>query len=244
MSFMNNIWFNYHSSSQDRAKGHQPISPDRQNWPDSWKMINYKKYSRLPKIKLPELAEIGISLEEVLKKRESSQNFSGGPIPLSTISGLLAKAAGEVIRDKTRPYPSAGKRYPVEIYLFNFSGTEEWPEGIYHYNFKNHSLDVLWKKKFSKEEKSLMFGVPWANRGSAIIVLTGVFERMIQMFGERGYRYTLLEAGHLAQNLSLAACGSSLSHSIVGDTNDALLEELIDIDSESESVLETLILGA
>ena len=39
---------------------------------------------------------------------------------------------------------------------------------------------------------------------SLVIFITGLFERSIVKYGERGYRFVLLEAGHVAQNLGCA----------------------------------------
>ena len=60
---------------------------------------------------------------------------------------------------------------------------------------------------------------------------------------ERGYRYALLEAGHIAQNFILVAEALGLSTCPYGGSYDKAIEELLHIDGTTESVVYTLLLG-
>jgi len=46
-------------------------------------------------------------------------------------------------------YPSAGARYPLEIYVVILN-SKEIPEGIYHYNVKWNTLELLEKGDFKQ----------------------------------------------------------------------------------------------
>lgn len=243
MTFTNNIWLDYHRSSQDKSKWQPDITHDEAEWPTSWKKIHFKEYTRLPKIPLPTIDPLNRPLSSVLENRKSARDFSSNPINLDKISNLLYWSCGQRDGSRSRFYPSAGKRYPVEIYLINLVYSEDWPEGLFHYNFQDHNLEILWKKSFSREEKSSMFGFPWASQAPVVILMTGVFDRSVERYGERGYRFSLIEAGHIGQNILLATTSLGLSSCAVGDVNDDFFEKLIDLDTAKESLIHTIVIG-
>ena len=73
--------------------------------------------------------------------------------------------------------------------------------------------------------------------------MTAVFQRTQMKYAERGYRYVLLEAGHIGQNICLVANAVGLASCPIVGTYDAALERLIDIDGVTESVVYALGLG-
>jgi SagB-type dehydrogenase family enzyme len=73
--------------------------------------------------------------------------------------------------------------------------------------------------------------------------MTDVFWRNQNKYGERGYRYILLEAGHIGQNIYLVSEALGLKCCALGGTRDENLEELVDIDGVTESVVYALAVG-
>ena len=73
--------------------------------------------------------------------------------------------------------------------------------------------------------------------------MTSQFERTQMKYGERGYRYILLEAGHIGQNICLVSETLGLKCCALGGTMDKNLEELLDIDGETESVVYGFAIG-
>ena len=73
--------------------------------------------------------------------------------------------------------------------------------------------------------------------------ISGVFWRSRFKYGLRGYRFVLLEAGHAAQNLLLAATALGLASVPVGGFYDRELERLLQVDGVNESALYALSLG-
>src|SRR5207245_817573 len=82
-----------------------------------------------------------------------------------------------------------------------------------------------------------------ADAGAAILVVSAVFWRSRCKYGLRGYRFALLEAGHLVQNVVLAAAELGLPALPVGGFFDRRLDELIGADGLEESVLYAVALG-
>ncbi|HEY4525399.1 MAG TPA: SagB/ThcOx family dehydrogenase [Candidatus Paceibacterota bacterium] len=237
----------FHASSKDlNDKGRVYIPQDASAWPDEWKTTYYKSYARSPKIQLEKPRALGMTLDDILKKRISTRSFAGTPVDLKALSGLLFHSCGISNGENHewgRMYPSGGARFPIEIYPIVFVGGKDIPAGLYHYNVKEHALDVLWKRAFSKKEIDEMFVYPWVEHASFAIIMTAVFGRNQMKYGERGYRYVLLEAGHMSENVYLAATALGVGCCAMGGTQDKQIERLLDIDGITESVIHSLVLG-
>lgn len=243
MEFQNSIWLDYHNSSKDKSKGHIPIPFNDNEWPEDWKKTHYKIYERLPKLELPKPNKITFDVTEVLKKRRSIRDFSETSLSKQELSNLFYWACGEGVGEGHRVYPSGGGRFPVELYVVNLAAQADFGAGVYHYNFKEHNFDILWKKDFSKEERAAMFGYPWAKKSSIVILMTGVFNRTINKYGERGYRFVLLEAGHIGQNLSLVSTALGLGSCALGGVNEEYFEDLLDLEKDEESLVYSMVIG-
>lgn len=64
-------------------------------------------------------------------------------------------------------------------------------------------------------------------RAAAVMVLSGVYERMTTKYGERGIRYVHMEAGHAAQNVYLQAVSLGLSTVVIGAFRDEEVKSLL-----------------
>ena len=236
----------FHQSSKDRARGHRPIAADSREWPKEWHTTYYKTYPRLPKIALPDTAPAA-DFFDLIRKRKSRRDFSQAPLSLERFSSLLRYSCGIVgtLEDgrPKRAHPSGGARFPLEIYPLVFRGSEHVPAGAYHYNCKAHALDQLWEREFSEQERSTLFLYPWVKKAAAVFVLTAVFWRSKDKYGEAGYRYLLLEGGHIGQNMYLAAEALGLKCSALGGATDKSLEAILDIDGITESAIYALAVG-
>lgn len=76
------------------------------------------------------------------------------------------------------------------------------------------------------------------------ILLSGVLERTIWKYGSRGYRYALLEAGHLVQNMCLVATSEGIGSLPLGGFYDDDMAKLIGVDPVKEPVIYGLAVGA
>jgi len=242
---MKNIDFSqiYHQKS----KQHEMIPADSSLWPEEWKTIYYKTYPRLPKIKL-EHKEINFDLFRALKNRASRREFTRESLAKEEISLLLKYSCGingtlPGSGDSKRVQPSGGARFPIEMYPVIFRSGGEFKAGLYHYDVKNHQLDVLWRRDFADEDIMNLFNYSQMKEAAAALVMTAVFSRTQNKYGERGYRYILLEAGHIGQNIHLVCEALNLKCFALGGTKDENLEKLIDIDGVTESVIYAFAVG-
>mgnify|MGYP001607672347 CR=1 FL=1 len=236
----------FHQSSKDRLKGHPPVSLDSKDWPEEWKTTYYKAYPRLPKVDLEDKPPPA-DFFDLIKKRQSRRDFTRAPITKHELSVLLkysCGATGKLTSDRfRRAQASGGGRYPIEVYPIVFRSGENLEAGLYHYNVKEHKLDVLWDREFNDEDIGQIFTYPWVRDAAVGIVMTAVFWRNQNKYGERGYRYILLEAGHIGQNIYLVSEALGLKCCALGGTRDENLEKLIDIDGVTESVVYALAVG-
>jgi SagB-type dehydrogenase family enzyme len=78
---------------------------------------------------------------------------------------------------------------------------------------------------------------------SIVIFVTAIFERSTFKYGERGYRFVLLEAGHVAQNVSLAATGLGLGAINIGGYFDRDMDRVLGLDGVRHSTVYLVAIG-
>ncbi|MBU0998366.1 SagB/ThcOx family dehydrogenase [Patescibacteria group bacterium] len=218
------------------------------DWPNSWKKIYTKDYPRLESIQLPKnIPPLNTSISTILLKRKSERIFFRKKVSLSKLSTLLFYSAGIIPGSKTwnvtrRFYPSAGARYPLEVYLStnNIVGLEN---GLYHYNIRCHSLDVLLQERHLNKKISELTNQDWVSKSNIIILITSAFQRTQTKYDDRGLRHILLESGHLAQNVYLVGNTLDLKVCAIGGFIDDKINNLIDIDNEEEGIIYVLAVG-
>lgn len=106
--------------------------------------------------------------------------------------------------------PSGGARNPYEAYVIVRSARDVRP-GVYHYSAQEHSLALL-SHAPPNEVASLFASQEWIETAPVIIVLVAVFERTMWKYPDpNAYRVAMIEAGHIGQNIMLAATSMGLT---------------------------------
>jgi SagB-type dehydrogenase family enzyme len=192
----------------------------------------------------------GSPLSRLLAERSSCREFAGTAIPLSDLASLLhagygilrLRSWGAGHRTFQRPVPSAGGLYPLELYAV-VSAVEGLARGVYHYAAARHWLEPLASNAGIAEFVPLMMNQAYLEDASVIILLSAVFSRTMRKYGPRGYRYILLEAGHVAQNLCLRAIELGLGSLCVGGYTDSALNRRLRLDGSDEAVVYGVAIG-
>lgn len=195
----------YHENSKNFEI--DPISESEM--PSEWLEIEYKTYDHAETTPLPRLdteADETISLEAVIDSRRSTSSFDPASVTRDELAQLVTRTAGITWRgdtdhDHRRAYPSGGARYPLEFYPVILR-SDHVEMGVYHYNVRSNCLERLPQDDTHRYEEFLYGSVEGA---SLLMFVTAKLDRTTRKYGERGYRYANLEAGHAMQNLCLVA---------------------------------------
>jgi SagB-type dehydrogenase family enzyme len=200
----------------------------------------YKSYSEVPQIALsaPQIAD-GAPIWKVLQQRRSIRRYQNAPLQEAELSQLLWASQGiTLIRNGHgfRTTPSAGALYPVETYLV-VNSVEAIEPGVYHYAVPDHALEQLKTGDYSGEIARAALDQEVAQRANVVFVWTGVFGRSKWKYKQRAYRYVYLDAGHIAQNLALAAEALGLGSCQIAALYDDEANDLLGVDGEEESTI-------
>ena len=204
----------------------------------------FKRYPEASRITLPDPRPYqGLSLEESLDRRRSRRMYKDEPLTLAELSRLLHAASG--LTDPTRGYraaPSAGALYPFETYVVAHNVADLEP-GLYHYAVTDHALEQLRTGDLRAQIVVAGLGQDMLGQAQVCFVLSAIFQRTRWKYRERTYRYVLLEAGHIGQNLYLAATSMGLGACAVGAFLDDKLNDLLAVDGEEEAALYLISVG-
>lgn len=212
----------------------------------------YKRYRLHPQIPLARAGGIaGPAVGEVIEGRRSRRTFTDKELPLDELSTVLrwsygvtgeTRMAGGGVQ-RFRAAPSAGALYPAELYLGVRTVTGLDP-GIYHYEVESHALALLSRGDQSERIQSVCCGQEHVSRAGVVVFISAVFERPKQKYGDRSYRYVLLDIGHLGQNLWLACSAFGLSMVTTCGFFDDEAADLLGIDGCDEAVIYVAFIGS
>jgi SagB-type dehydrogenase family enzyme len=210
----------------------------RLDW--STKPPTYKRYDSVQKTQLPNpITEGGSGVWDVLRIRRSRRAYTDEPLSLEDLSQLLWATQGvtaHVGDYELRPAPSAGALYPIETYLC-VNRVVDLNPGFYHYSIPTHELDLLNPGEFGIEVSRGALDQTMTEKAAVVFIWSAVFRRSKWKYLQRAYRYVFLDAGHIAQNLALAAEALGYGTCQIGAIYDDEINELLDLDGEEESVI-------
>ncbi|WP_310437259.1 SagB/ThcOx family dehydrogenase [Streptomyces sp. 3330] len=167
-------------------------------------------------------------LDRILRARRSRRTRSTR-VARETLVGALTSAMAASTTG-LRPYPSAGGCYSVSVYCY-VSDIEGAGPGAYRFDPSVRSLLSLHAKDAENPvlpdlSELLRTTVLRADTVQAVLLLAADMNGVGARYGERGYRYALLEAGHLAQNLALAFDTRGVAHCPLGGFFDDVARHL------------------
>jgi SagB-type dehydrogenase family enzyme len=207
-------------------------------------------YEGHPIINLPRpQPTFGKPLEQVLLERRTASDLVKTVLPVSVLATLLYYAYGisspslkGSFPHGTRAVPSGGALYPLELYV-HVSAVEGVPAGIYHYEPATHLIRRFADGDQSEKLAACLVQPDLAMHAAFMVFITSLFARTTTKYGERGYRFALLEAGHVGQNLALVASALGLGITGIGGFIDFRVDRLLDIDGVNQSSLYLFAVG-
>jgi SagB-type dehydrogenase family enzyme len=212
----------------------------------------YRAYPDAPRTALDAAVPAGLrAFHELTRARRSYRDYQGTALPRAELDALLLTACGvtgalaSAARAlELRAYPSSGALYAVEVYpvVLRVDGLAS---GVYHYAAGEHALELV---RGPVDPARLVAATLPAERamvaGAAVLLcLVGVFPRHERKYGEGGYRMLVAEAGHISQNLVLAATALGLAARPFGGVFDDLVNADLGLDAADEQFLLGVLVG-
>ncbi len=222
----------YHrATSYDRRQ----LTPHRLDWAHQPRLTKtYPGSTRVPLDPDPTLP--AVDFFSLCHHAAVDNGRPAGSVDLKTLSTLLHLTHAITGRSMHGGQPfyyrsvaSAGALYPFEIYLaaHRIPGLKA---GVYHHNLFDGELTRL-------RQDPIPVDPPVDGAVAATVYITGIFFRSAWKYRSRAYRYVLLDAGHLLENLRLALAALTISHSVHLDFNDTRAAGLLGVDPDQEVCL-------
>lgn len=172
-------------------------------------------------------------LARIIRRRKSERNFSQKAITERQLGSLFYSFAQK--KDGTRMVPSAGGKYPIEVFAFLFTVKSRISGSVVYYNADNHTLSVIGKCPEWKSSK-YCFSDNLNSMPSVFFVFAAFANRSMKKYGERGGRFVMIEAGQYVQNLSLMAESEGVCGVEIGSLYDEEIKKLLGIEKTDATI--------
>lgn len=210
--------------------------------------LPYTKGKTIVVLPMPgSIALPSIDLRDAIEQRESIRNYASEPLALAEMAYLLWCTQGvrRVVDGvfTLRTVPSAGARHAFETYLL-VNRVEGVTPGLYRYLALEHCLaEESRDPEIKRQVAAGCLNQPHVIESAVTFLWTAVPNRMTWRYGERGYRYLHLDAGHVCQNLYLAASNVGCGVCAIAAFDDAAMNQLLDIDGEEQFLIYVATVG-
>lgn len=202
-----------------------------------------------PLIDLPDPQAVKVKhldLTAAINARRSVRKYSDEPLSLGELSYLLWCTQG--VKQVTprpatlRTVPSAGARHAFETYVLA-NRVEGLAPGLYRFVAIPHKLVAQdLEEGIAERLAAACLGQYVAWSAVSFFWAADVY-RMYWRYHERSYRYLHLDAGHVCQNLYLAAQAVGAGCCAIGAYDDDELNIVLRLDGENEFVVYAATLG-
>jgi SagB-type dehydrogenase family enzyme len=198
------------------------------------------------KIALTPLAEIHLgdmSVREAIAARRSVRDFTDAELSLEELSYLLWATQGvtAVQRDdagaivqRFRAAPSGGARYPLETYLA-IHRVHGVAAGIWRYLPNEHQILLVREDaEISGKLMAACYGTPSVGSAAVVFIWSAVPYRTEWKYTYLAHRMIAMEAGHVCENLYLAAESCRTGACTMLSYHQPRVDELLGLDGSDE----------
>lgn len=222
----------FHSSDQQKGVSPPPLQKEFDR--DGATIV------RLPKV--DKGIVIQPNIPTLFQRRRSRRRYSAEPLSLAQLSYLLWATQG-VLRVHSqgewtvRTVPSAGARHPYETYLV-VNRVEGLEPGIYRYLALSHELLFVVHRPTLRDE---LYAASYRERFVADAPVCFLWScipyRGEWRYNTKAHKSMLLDAGHLCQNLYLAAESIGCGTCAIGGYYQRGVDQMLGLDGEDEFVV-------
>jgi SagB-type dehydrogenase family enzyme len=179
-------------------------------------------------VTLAELAQFLDTAARVLSEWNSSAHFEGGP----------------EITYSTRPYPSAGSAYELELYVA-VSNCEGLARGLYHYDAGGHALVAIGvsARQLQALSAAAEFAMDAPGPPQVLITIAARFGRISWKYSSIAYSLILKDVGCMIQTFYLVATDMGLGGCAIGTSNIDLFAKMTGLEFHVEGPVGQFALG-
>jgi len=219
---------------------------------DIERMGEYEKKSKMPSFfKVYDAKQFKLTIPTQFPKIETSHLLetkvakSKGNFDKDKLSIFLYSCFGNTTNRNiknyiTRPVPSGGAKHPTETYII-FPKGSVFPEGVYHYNVRDHSLEQLYFGDIWDEFLDSTYNIykgEYMNK-FAFVYTSKVDRAMYRYRDLRSTRALLIDEGHLVQNAKLVSRALGLDYISEYKSREDKLKSILQLIDDSEPIIST-----
>lgn len=182
-------------------------------------------------------------LKAVIVDRRTNRRYDTNDLlTVEQFSWLLWASQGMVKYSKKtgltlRNVPSAGSRHPFETFLL-INRVKTLQSGLYHYVPQEHAVYLLDDRpEIFQAINASTFNQKHVINASVNFIWVAEVYRTSWRYIERAYRYLFLDAGHVCQNLYLAAESEGNAVCAIGAFNDDAANQALSLDGHEKFVI-------
>ena len=201
---------------------------------------------------LPDPAQLELGhadLRQIIEERRSVRRYDeDAALTLEELSLLLWLTQGvKKLSEKSgmtlRTVPSAGSRHPFETFLA-VRRVENLEVGLYRFIAHKHALLPVFSGTAILDQIGAATGNQSQVLTAAVTFLWAALPyRTSYRYGTRAYRYLFLDAGHVCQNLHLAAESIGCGVCAIGAYEDEAVNAALRLDGQEQFVIYIATLG-
>ncbi len=176
-----------------------------------------------------------VSLTKAINDRRSLRKYSEQLLTFEEVSYLLWETArvdsnkGNIV---FRTIPTGGATNGMETYIY-INRVEGIDSGLYHYIQNKHTLEFMGNENdlTDKVNEAMLHQLRNAN---VVVFLSAVPYRSEYKYAHMAHKMLLIEAGHAAQNLSLACEAIQSGAVCIAAYNQELSDQVLQLDGDNE----------
>ena len=189
-----------------------------------------------------------ISITQAIAERVSVRKYAERALSLAELSYLLWCTQGvksiEPHLVTLRTVPSAGARHAFETYIL-INRVNGLVPGLYKFLAIDHQLAKIdtGDSPISEVITEACLRQNFVRQSAATFIWTAAAYRMTYRYGQRGYRYLHIDAGHVCQNLYLAAGAIHSGVCAIAAFDDDKLNAALRLDGENQFAIYVATVG-
>jgi ribosomal protein S12 methylthiotransferase accessory factor len=183
-------------------------------------------------------------LIELISNRESVRRFSKEAIEQSQLETILWCAYGRLNKDSyKRTVPSGGALYPLRLNLVLFQKVGSYTPGIYKISHNEKGgVGLVMISENQDDARGDFIDPMTVHNSNGVLVISSDVSESSKKYGNRSFHYSVLEAGHVAQNFLLSGSEQSVGMVEIGGYYDDMIKKTIG-NSENETPIISIVFG-